>query len=72
LEVALGVPAFAALGRWVKSNRSAHWWRRRIHPALLFGAAVLWSGEIIATILNFSPAWRGLMVRLVNAWGYAG
>jgi hypothetical protein len=48
------------------------WRRRRIHPALLFGAAVLWSGEIIATLLNFSPGWRGLMVRLVSAWGYAG
>jgi hypothetical protein len=48
------------------------WHRRRIHPALLFGAALLWTGEIITTILNFSPAWRDLMVRLVNAWGYAG
>jgi hypothetical protein len=48
------------------------WRRRRIHPALLFGAALLWSGEIVATILNFSPTWRELMVRLVNAWGYAG
>ncbi len=48
------------------------WRRRRIHPALLFGAALLWSGEIIATLLNFSPAWRDMMVRLVNAWGYAG
>src|ERR1700691_4369204 len=48
------------------------WRRRRIHPAVLFGAALLWTGEIITTILNFSPAWRELMVRLVNAWGYAG
>lgn len=48
------------------------WRRRRIHPAVLFGAAVLWSGEIVATHLNFSPAWREMMVRLVNAWGYAG
>jgi len=48
------------------------WHRRRIHPAVLFGAALLWTGEIITTILNFSPAWRDVMVRLVNAWGYAG
>jgi hypothetical protein len=48
------------------------WRRRRIHPALLFGAAFLWTGEIIVTILNFSPNWHDLMVRLVNAWGYAG
>jgi hypothetical protein len=48
-------------------------WRwRRIHPAVLFGAAFLWTGEIITTILNFSPTWREMMVRLVNAWGYAG
>jgi hypothetical protein len=48
------------------------WHRRRIHPAVLFGAAVLWTGEIATTILNFSPTWREMMVRLVNAWGYAG
>ncbi|MDP8985302.1 MAG: hypothetical protein M3N97_09695 [Pseudomonadota bacterium] len=48
-------------------------WRwGRIHPAGLFGAALLWTGEIVTTILNFSPAWRDVMVRLVNAWGYAG
>jgi hypothetical protein len=48
------------------------WRRRRIHPTLLFGAAFLWTAEIIVTILNFSPRWHDLMVRLVNAWGYAG
>lgn len=48
------------------------WRRGRIHPAVLFGAALLWAGEIITTLLNFSPTWRELMVRLVNAWGYAG
>jgi hypothetical protein len=48
------------------------WRRRRIHPVVLFGAAVLWTGEIITTILNLSPTWRDVMVRLVNAWGYAG
>jgi hypothetical protein len=48
------------------------WYRRRIHPAILFGAALLWTGEAIVTLLNFSPSWRAMMVRLVNAWGYAG
>ena len=48
------------------------WRRGRIHPAVLFGAALLWTGEIVVTILNFSPAWHDAMVRLVNAWGYAG
>jgi hypothetical protein len=48
------------------------WRRRRIHPAVIFGAAVLWAGEIITTVLNFSPTWRDMMVRLVKAWGYAG
>jgi hypothetical protein len=48
------------------------WRRRLIHPAVLFGAALLWAGEIITTLLNFSPTWRDLMVRLVNAWGHAG
>jgi hypothetical protein len=48
-------------------------WRwRRIHPAVLFGAALLWTGEIVTTILNLSPTWRDVMVRLVNTWGYAG
>ena len=48
------------------------WRRKRIHPAVLFGAALLWAGEIVTTFLNFSPTWREIMVRLVNAWGYAG
>jgi TIR domain len=46
--------------------------RRRVHPTVLFGAALLWTGEIIVTLLDFSPSWRGAMVRLVNAWGYTG
>jgi hypothetical protein len=44
------------------------WRRRRIHPAVLFGAAVLWTGEIIVTLLNFTPAWHQAMARLVDAW----
>jgi hypothetical protein len=48
------------------------WRRRRIHPAVLFGAAFLWTCEAIVTVLNFSPGWRREMVRLVAAWGYSG
>ena len=48
------------------------WRRGRIHPTVLFGAVLLWTGEIITAVLNFSPTWRDMMVRLVNAWGYAG
>jgi hypothetical protein len=45
------------------------WRRRRIHPAVLFGATLLWAGEIITTILNFSPTWRELMVRHCQCLG---
>ena len=48
------------------------WKRRRIHPSVLAGAAVLWGGEIIVTALNFSPAWKTMMIALVKAWGYRG
>ena len=48
------------------------WRRRRIHPAVLFGAALLLAGEMVVTALNFSPAWRLAMIRLVEAWGYSG
>ena len=48
------------------------WRRRRIHPAVLFGAAVLWGGQIVVTALNFSPGWKTAMVSLVRAWGYTG
>lgn len=48
------------------------WRRRRIHPAVLFGAAVLFSGEIVATALYYSPAWGLAMTHLVQAWGWKG
>ncbi len=48
------------------------WKRRRIHPSVLAGAAVLLGGEIIVTALNFSPGWKAMMVVLVKAWGYRG
>ena len=48
------------------------WRRRRIHPAVLFGAAVLFGGEIAATALYFTPAWAAAMTHLVQAWGWKG
>ncbi len=48
------------------------WRRKRIHPAVLFGMAVLWSCELAAVALQYSPAWKSAMVALVKAWGYAG
>ncbi|HTY93957.1 MAG TPA: hypothetical protein VMC02_08715 [Steroidobacteraceae bacterium] len=46
--------------------------RGRLHPAVLYGAALIWTVEITATILNFSPTWHRAMARLVSAWGHAG
>ena len=40
--------------------------------ALAAGAALLLTGQVVATSLNFSPAWKTMMVGLVNAWGYGG
>jgi hypothetical protein len=48
------------------------WRRRRIHPAVLFGAAVLWGGQIVVTALNFAPGWKTAMVALVKAWAWTG
>ncbi|MGA0601462.1 hypothetical protein ACO2Q3_12230 [Caulobacter sp. KR2-114] len=46
--------------------------RRRVLRSTLLGAAVLWSGEAIASVLYFSPAWKAAMAGLVKAWGWAG
>ncbi|MGZ3274462.1 MAG: hypothetical protein ACXU82_10405 [Caulobacteraceae bacterium] len=48
------------------------WRRKRIHPAVLFGMAVLWGGEIVSILLQFSPAWKTAMVALVRAWAWTG
>jgi len=48
------------------------WRRRRVHPAVLFGAAVLWGGEMVVTALNFSPGWKTAMAALIKAWGWTG
>jgi hypothetical protein len=49
------------------------WWKRgRVHPAVLGGAALLWTCQFIATELFFSPTWKAMMIALVNAWGWRG
>jgi hypothetical protein len=45
---------------------------KRVMRPVAWGAAVLWGGEIVTTILNFSPAWKSSMAALVKMWGYAG
>jgi hypothetical protein len=49
------------------------WFRhKRIMGPVVWGAAVLWGGQIATTVLNFTPAWKSLMVELVRAWGSSG
>jgi hypothetical protein len=49
------------------------WWKRgRVHPAVLAGAALLWTCQFIATELFFSASWKAMMIALVNAWGWRG
>ncbi|HEY3950136.1 hypothetical protein [Phenylobacterium sp.] len=45
---------------------------RRVLRATLFGAALLWGGEGVVSVLFFSPGWKAAMAGLVRAWGWAG
>jgi hypothetical protein len=45
---------------------------RRVTRSVMLGAALLWSGEAIASVLYFMPAWKSAMAGLVQAWGWAG
>ena len=45
---------------------------RRVTRSLALGAALLWTGEAIMSVLFFSPAWKSAMAGLVRAWGWAG
>jgi len=45
---------------------------RRLMRATMLGAALLWGGEAIVSVLYFSPAWKSAMNGLVHAWGWAG
>jgi len=46
--------------------------RRRVQRATMLGAALLWGGEAIVSVLFFTPAWKAAMAGLVKAWGWAG
>jgi FtsH-binding integral membrane protein len=48
------------------------WKRRKIHPALIVGAVAIAAGEAVAVWLQFAPWWHDAMVKLVDAWGWAG
>jgi hypothetical protein len=48
------------------------WKRRRVHPAILAGGALLLAGQWIAAELFFSPRWNAMMIALVKAWGRSG
>ena len=45
---------------------------KRIMRSVLLGALLLWTGEILTTILYFNPSWKAAMTALVRAWGYSG
>ncbi|HEY2709302.1 MAG TPA: hypothetical protein VGI95_14735 [Caulobacteraceae bacterium] len=45
---------------------------RRVTRSVMLGAALLWSGEAIVSVLYFVPAWQSAMAGLVRAWGWAG
>jgi hypothetical protein len=45
---------------------------RRVMRSVLFGAALLWGGQAIVSILYFNPAWKTAMAGLVQTWGWAG
>lgn len=45
---------------------------RQVSRSLLAGAALLWTGEAIVSVLYFNPGWKSAMDGLVRAWGWAG
>lgn len=45
---------------------------KRVMRSVLWGAVLLWTGEAVVTMLEFSPSWRVSMVSLVRVWGYSG
>lgn len=45
---------------------------RRVMRSVMLGAGLLWTGEAIASVLFFNPAWKTAMAGLVHAWGWAG
>jgi hypothetical protein len=45
---------------------------RRVLRSTMLGAALLWGGEAIVSVLYFTPAWKATMAGLVGAWGWVG
>ncbi len=45
---------------------------RRVLRSTMLGAALLWGGEAIVSVLYFTPAWKATMAGLVGALGWAG
>ena len=45
---------------------------RRLTRSLMLGAALLWTGEAIMSVLYFTPGWQSAMAGLVRAWGWTG
>jgi hypothetical protein len=45
---------------------------RRVLRSTMLGAALLWGGEAIVSMLYFTPGWKLAMAGLVNAWGWTG
>lgn len=49
------------------------WFRhKRLMRSVVGGAALLWGGQVVVTILFFSPAWKSAMAALVKMSGYTG
>lgn len=48
------------------------WRHGRVHPALIWGGALLAVGEAVALWLEFTPWWHVMAGQLVTAWGWAG
>ena len=45
---------------------------RRVSRAVAFGAALMWGGEALVSVLFFNPHWQATAAGLVKAWGWTG
>jgi hypothetical protein len=62
-------------GNFLLLGLMAGWdlWRRgTLNRSFAIGAVVLVAGEVGATALYFSPAWKQVAIAITRAWGYAG
>ncbi len=44
----------------------------RVTRAVAVGAALMWGGEALVSVLYFNPAWKAAAAGLVKAWGWTG